>query len=165
MIHALVHSQGVVLGSTYYALELAYEDVTGTRAHFHITSPLGYYKMRRCYPHARPDVLVIAKGGTPYSKVLDFLKRRFRYLRDCWGEAVVFGYKGESYQPQVLRDAGISRIINVEKLGVPALRITDNACSWHKRTLSKCALVALNQILDHKCSSSSLRNVLGQKTL
>ena len=146
MIHALVHSQGVVLGRTYFALELAYEDVTGKRAHFLINSPICYSKMRQCYPHARPDVVVTRKGGTPYFKVLNYLRFRYRSLCKRWGDAVLFGYKGKSYQPKVLQNAGIPRIFNVEKLGVPALQITNNACRWHKSTLSKCAVIALDQI-------------------
>ena len=147
MTHALIHTQGVVLGKKYVTLELAYQDVMGIRAHFHIRSPLNYSAMRKFYPNARPDVVVITEGGTSYAEVIHFLKLRFRRLSNELGPYVIFGYKGESYQPQVLRDAGIPHIMNVEKFGVPALKVTDKACYLHKRNESKCALVALDQIL------------------
>lgn len=148
MIHALVHTQGVVLGRTYLPLELAYQDVLGVRAHFHIVSPLNYSKMRRLYPHARPDVTVVTEGGTPYSEVLAFLKMRFRYLSSHFPH-VMFGYKGECYQPQVLNDAGIPHKVNIETFGVPTLQKTLNSCRWHKGSPSKCAVAALDQMLRH----------------
>lgn len=148
MIHALVHTQGVVLRHTYIPLELAYQDVFGVRAHFHIRSPINYSKIRKLFPFARPDVIVITEGGTPYSEVLDFLKLRFRYLSSHIPH-VVFGYKGETYQPQVLNDAGIPNKVNIEKFGVPALQMTPNPCRWHKGSPSKCAVAALEQILRH----------------
>lgn len=148
MLSAIVHTQGVVLGSTYFPLEMAYHDILGARAHFLITSPLPYAAMRKFYPHARPDALVVTEGGTPYSEVLDFLRLRFRFLASQF-PAVVFGYKGESYQPQMLRDAGIGSVVNVEKFGVPALQVTTNACRWHRASPSKCAATALEQILRH----------------
>lgn len=148
MLSAIVHTQGVVLGSTYIPLEMAYHDILNMRAHFHITSPVPYAAMRKLYPHSRPDVLVVAEGGTPYWEVLDFLKVRFRFLASQF-PAVVFGYKGESYQPQILRDAGIGSVVNVEKFGVPALQATADACRWHARIPSKCAVKALEQILRH----------------
>lgn len=148
MIQAIVHTQGVVLGRTYVPLELAYCDHLGHWAHFLITSPISYSKMRRHYPHARPDVMVVTEGGTPYSQVLQYLKWRSESL----GKDATFGYKGESYQPQVLEDAGIHNRINVEKWIEGALRVTDNACPWHKSAVSKCARAALEQIAT-KCAS------------
>lgn len=148
MVHALVHTQGVVLGQTYLPLELAYQDILGVRAHFHIVSPLNYSKMRRHFPDARPDVIVITQGGTPYSEVLAFLRLRFKYLSSLIPH-VVFGYKGACYQPQVLKDAGIPHTINIEVFGVPALQKTHEACRWHKGSPSKCAVAALDQMLRH----------------
>lgn len=148
MLSAIVHTQGVVLGSTYVPLEMAYQDILGARAHLLITSPIPYAAMRKLYPHSRPDALVVTDGGTPYPEVLDFLRLRFRFLASQL-PAVVFGYKGESYQPLMLRHAGIGSVVNVEKLGVPALRVTAHACRWHRRSPSKCAASALEQILRH----------------
>lgn len=150
MMHALVHTQGVVLGKTYIPLELAYLDVLGGRAHFLITSPLNYSKMKRLYPNARPDVLVTTVKGVAYSEVLNYLKQRFQVLSSTFPSTpIVFGYKGDSYQPQVLLDAGIPNRVNVERFGVPALKVTDNICYWHKGNRRKCALAALEQILSH----------------
>lgn len=145
-MQALVHTQGVVLGKTYIPLELAYRDVLGESAHFLITSPLNYSKMKRLYPHARPDVLVTT--GVPYSRVLDYLKLRYQILSATF-PSVIFGYKGESYQPRVLLDAGIPNRVNVERYGVPTLQTTTNngTCRWHKGNRHKCALAALEQIL------------------
>lgn len=150
MMHALVHTQGVVLGKTYIPLELAYMDILGERAHFLITSPLNYSKMKRLYPNARPDVLVTTVEGTAYSEVLNYLKLRFQILSDIFPSTpILFGYKGHSYQPRVLLDAGIPNRVNVERFGVPALKVTDNICRWHKGNHRKCALAALEQILSH----------------
>lgn len=152
MIHAVVHTQGVVLHRTYVPLELAYRDALGVEAHFLITSPISFSSMRKHYPHSRPDVVVVTDGGgTPYSSVLDFLKFRYACLANVFPR-VVFGYKGNSFQPQVLKDAGIPDAVNVERLGVPALRrhgtTTDDTCRWHcTGRRRKCALDALNQIL------------------
>lgn len=145
MISAIVHTQGVVLDSTYVPLELAYIDVLGVRAHFHINSPIPYTAMRKIYPNSRPDVTVITEGGTPYAQVLAFLKKRFE-LFVAMHPSTVFGYKGESFQPQVLRDAGIPSMINLEKFGIPALRRSFQ-CSWHRR--GKCAVAALEHILGY----------------
>lgn len=153
MIHALVHTQGVVLGNTYVPLELAYRDCLGERAHLLITSPLNYSKMKRLYPNARPDVLVTTVEGVAYSQVLDYLKRRFQVLSHTFPSSpVLFGYKGNSYQPRVLLDAGIPNRVNVEKFGVPALQVVSgiDTCPWHKGNRHrKCARAALEQILSH----------------
>lgn len=145
MISAIVHTQGVVLKSSYVPLELAYIDVLGVQAHFHINSPIPYSAMRKFYPNARPDVIVITDGGTPYSQVLEFLKNRFQFLSTLHPDTV-FGYKGASFQPQVLRDAGIASIVNLEEFGVPPLS-RSFSCPWHRR--GKCAVAALDHILRH----------------
>ena len=151
MMHAITHTKGVVLNKTYIPLELAYQDVTGLLCHFHITSPMTYSKMRRMYPHCRPDVEVSINHGIPYSEVLKFLKNRHESLQQMYPyTSIIFGYKGEMYQPQILKDAAIPNIVNVERYGVPPLHpviINDIFCSLHKGNLNKCALVALNQIV------------------
>lgn len=149
MAHALVHSVGVVLGNTYVPLELAYSDVTGYHVNFLITSPINFAKIRRLYPSSRPDAIVTTTDGVPYSCVLAFLKQRQETLRAQFGTpVVVFGYKGSSYQSNVLKDAGIAHHLNVETLGVPKLTHHEHTCPWHKGP-SKCAAAALNQMLTH----------------
>lgn len=160
MLSALVHTQGVVLGSSYVPLEMAYVDVLGVQAHFLITSPISFTAMRKFYPHSRSDVTLVTEGGTPYSHVLEFLRTRYQcllLLQAPSAAAVVFGYKGGSYQPQILRDAGIPSIFNIEKWGsgaaLPALPPppplhTAAACPFHPpRFRSKCAAVAIDAIL------------------
>lgn len=150
MLSALVHTQGVVLGSTYFPLEMAYHDVLGVRAHLLIASPLPYAAMRKLYPRARPDALVVTteEGATPYAEALDFLRCRSRCLA-AHLPAVVFGCKGRSYQPQILLDAGLGGVVNVEALGVPPLRPTPTPCRWHRGAPSKCAAWAVEQMLRH----------------
>lgn len=159
MLSALVHTQGVVLGSSYVPLEMAYVDVLGVQAHFLITSPISFTAMRKFYPHSRSDVTLITDGGTPYSHVLEFLRTRYQclllLLLQAESSAVVFGYKGGSYQPQILRDAGIPSIFNIEEWGddsVPALPPPPRAtCPFHPPTRfrSKCAAAAIEAMLRH----------------
>lgn len=155
-MQAIIHTKGVVLGETYVPLELAYQDTLGTFCYFLITSPMNYSKMVRWYPGVRPDVLVTTTQGTPYSQILHFLKNRFEFLQNAFPDVpVFFGYKGESYQPKILRDAGILNVVNVEKFGVPPinrgpiLSVKPVPCPWHKGNLNKCAMVALQQITSH----------------
>lgn len=155
-MHAIIHTKGAVLGNTYVPLELAYQDTLGTFCYFLITSPMNYSKMVRHYPGVRSDVLVTTTQGTSYSDILHFLRNRFEFLQNTFPDVpVVFGCKGESYQPKILRDAGISNIVNVEKFGVPSINrgpiptVNPVSCPYHKGNLSKCAAVALQQIVSH----------------
>lgn len=155
-MHAIIHTKGVVLNNIYVPLELAYCDVTGYFYHFHITSPLNYSEMRRQYGPVRPDVQVSVTSGTRYLDVLQFLRNRYDILQTLYPkDQIFFGYKGEKYQPKVLKDAEIPHIVNVETLGVPPLKeikITDNfafSCPLHKGRLDKCALLALRRILSY----------------
>lgn len=152
-MHAITHSKGVVLGKRYVPLELAYRDVTGTIVNFQITSPMTFSKMRKCFPRCRPDSKVCVDSGIAYSDVLLFLKDRYDFLQQLFpSEPIVFGYKGEYYQPIILRDAGIPNIVNVEKFGMPPLKpvlTSDISCDLHKGNLNKCALVALDQIASY----------------
>lgn len=152
-MHAIIHTKGVVLGETYIPLELAYKDVTGLLCHFLITSPMTFSKMRRCYPNCRPDVEVTTQGGTSYSDALSFLRSRYNFLQTVYPhEPIVFGFKGQNYQPKILIDAGIPNRVNVEVFGVPPLQrnvTVESSCVLHKGNPNKCALVALNQIVSH----------------
>lgn len=147
MIHAIIHTVGVVLGKTYIPLELSYQDTCGCQAHFLINSPINYSKMRRYYPHSRPDAFVTMTEGVPYSEILWFLKNRHRYLENIFG-ICIFGYKGNSYQTKVLDDANIMNRINLECLMVPRLNHIQDDCPWHKGP-SKCSQAALKDILNH----------------
>lgn len=152
-MHAVIHTKGVVLGDEYVPLELAYRDVAGLLCHFQITSPMNFSKMRRLYPNCRPDVEVTTVSGTSYSDTLKFLKNRYDFLQTVYPHTpVVFGYKGELFQPKILIDASIPNIVNVETFGVPPLKRNLNIecfCPLHKGDPNKCALVALNQIVSH----------------
>lgn len=154
MMHAIIHTKGVLLNKIYVPLELAYHDFTGEICHFHIQSPMTYSAMRKFFPNARPDVYVTTTDGTPHPNVLGFLKTRQTYLRSLLPSEVpvVFGYKGENFQPQILKEAGIENIVNVETFGVPPLDRhvqPSSVCHLHKGNLNKCALVALKQIASH----------------
>lgn len=149
-MHAIIHTKGVVLGDTYLPLELAYKEATGLAYNFLIKSPMNFSKMRRWYPDCRPDVKVTTEEGTSYSEVLNFLRSRYAYLQTIYPfEPIVFGYKGELYQPKILIEAGIPNIINVETLGVPPLKRNlkvDFPCPHHKGDPNKCAQMAVGQI-------------------
>lgn len=152
-LHALVHTQGVVLGKQYIPLELGYIDVTGYEIHFQITSPLSYSKAKRFYKSFIPDAIMTTRQGQPYSDVLRFLRERYHELSRLYKTPeIYFGYKGRSYQPTVLRDAGLERVINVDTLGLPALRhlatsynVGQFTCPFHNQSF-KCARLAVRLI-------------------
>ena len=122
-VDAFVHTEGVVLGSRYVPLELTYRDRLGYETTFRINSPVSFQEARAAHLHVRPEAIMLTSHGVPYHETLRFLQDRFHLLQQRSREPVVFGYKGESYQPNVLRDAGIPKILNVEQLGVPAIRV------------------------------------------
>lgn len=150
MAQALIHTQGVVLGDKYVPLELSYTDVLGHEMHFLINSPINYSKIRRCYPFAKPDVIVTMTDGIAYSEVLTFLKERKNTIEKALG-GCTFGYKGNGYQTKVLDDAGIVNRINLKML--PSLHYIGH-CSWHKGKASKCSRAALVQMLSHLTNAS-----------
>lgn len=122
-VHALVHTQGVVLGNKYIPLELAYIDVTGYEIYFSITSPLTYFEAKRLYPHCRPDAFMSTRSGVPYPAALQFLRQRYETLVLLFGDDVRFGHKGPTYQKEILLRAGLDdRLVNVEAFGVPNLK-------------------------------------------
>lgn len=148
MVQALIHTTGVVLGSTYIPLEFSYCDILGYKTHQLITSPINYSKIRRLYPYTRPDVHVTIKDGIPYSEVIRFLKSRYEYLLKEIGYCT-FGYKGESYQTKILRDANILDSVNIEIFNVPKLNHTHTQCPWHHNSYDKCSERAIEEILNH----------------
>lgn len=162
-VHAIVHTQGVVLGRHYHPLELAYADRLGHVAHLLIASPIRYSDMKRQYPRSFPDVLMSVEGGASYSSVLSFLQGRYRLLQRAYPSSdIVFGYKGQSYQSDILRDAGLSNTVNLESLGrMPRLDHRTRYhpyCPWH-RGHSKCALDAVARILSFLRDSTTERSV------
>lgn len=154
-MHAIIHTKGVVLNERYVPLELAYRDICGLLCHFQITSPMTFSQMRKMFPDCRPDVDVSVNKGTPYSDALTFLRNRYEFLQSKFPEkTIVFGYKGEKYQPQILHDADIFDTVNVEMYGVPPLNsipatTAHVSCFLHKGKSEKCALVALNRITSY----------------
>lgn len=126
MITALVHSQGIVVDKKFYALEIAYIDVTGYRRVFLVNSPFTFHDIRYMYPKLRIHVLMTRYDGTSYGDVVKFLKQRYEHLSQQFpNTSIVFGHKGESYQKNVLESARVPRI-NIEKYGVPSLSELEN---------------------------------------
>jgi hypothetical protein len=154
-LDAFVHCQGVVLGKKHFPLEVTYCDRTGFWRTFRINSPLSFYETKRIYPKAIPHAIVSTTGGISYDGLLQFLRDRHAAL--FWSNGgtkrVVFGHKGGSYQPDVLRDAGITHLLDVEHLGVPSLShlvekyrhtivATMPFCPNHQPRLKKCSALA-----------------------
>lgn len=144
-IHALVHTQGVVVTNKYIVLEFAYRDVTGVVEHCLVKSPLSFRDAKRKDFRIRPDVIMTNEHGVPYASVLNFVCNQYYRLRNVLRvENVVFGFKGNSYQPKILRDAGLSSIVNIEDLGgIPSLKTLtlegNGGCPFHARNSLKCA--------------------------
>lgn len=153
-VHALVHTTGVILEKKYVPLELAYWDVTGYEIHFLLNSPYSYSDTIRRFPHASPDVLVTIDRGTSLSSVLHFLRVRHQQLQQTFPNVeIVFACKGNNMQMDVLKQAHLQHIVNVETLGVPSLRVLSQmfpnfvffGCSWHIK-YGKCARSAVRLI-------------------
>ncbi|GIY89222.1 uncharacterized protein CEXT_656621 [Caerostris extrusa] len=150
-IHAFVHTQGVVFGRNYIPLEVAYMDVTGAVVHFRIKSPMSFMEAKRNFPHIRPDVIMCKETGVDYVYALEMLRQHVQRLMDVFQTShIVVGYKGDSFQPQILLHAGIQHMVNVEKFNVPALRhlgqTYDPNCPFHKYPTSKCAHRAVHLV-------------------
>ncbi|GFS81002.1 uncharacterized protein NPIL_467691 [Nephila pilipes] len=110
-VYALIHTTGVVLDKQYIPLELSYVDVTGYEIYFHLKSPYSYDETIQQFPHARPDVIMTTKHGTPLANVLHFLQVRYHQLQEQFPNTIiVFGCKGNSYQMQVLRQTGLPHL-------------------------------------------------------
>lgn len=144
-IHALVHTQGTVVTNRYLILEVAYVDVTGATMHCHVKSPLSFGNAKRINPGIRSDVIMTNEHGVSYASVLNFLCDRYRCLQEQLNETeIVFGYRGNNYQPKILRDTGLPHIVNIESLGtLPSLKTllgtSNGGCPFHTRDTLKCA--------------------------
>ena len=156
-IHALVHTTGVVLGSNYIPLEVAYYDVTGFECAFLVKSPLSFQEAKASFPHIRPDVKMSTRDGLTLDRVRDFLQTRYLILHSLLGSSssdIVFGHKGNSYQKTFLNQMHLPHTLNVETFLVPSLSQLRNMyphvvfpdCPHHV-TSSRCARTALHVLL------------------
>lgn len=152
-ISALVHSQGTVFQNQYIPLEIAYVDVTGVHVCFLIKSPLSFWDAARIDPNMKKSLHVVmtTRDGVRYSEVERFLSERYTVLKDVFGPSVLFGYKGQSYQKNVLGDIPS---INLETLGCPSLRQLQTRfpnlqrnCPYHLYPNQKCARHVLQLLL------------------
>lgn len=158
MIHAFIHTQGVVLDKKYHPLELAYVDVLGHEAHFLITSPLSFAEAKQNHLHVRPDAIMTTKAGVTYSTACRFLRERQHVLSVQLNTPEIrFGHKGAGNQTPLLKAAGLLHLSNVEVYRVPSLRVLEQMwgpsilpprgiCPYHAHPLSKCAFRAVRLV-------------------
>lgn len=163
-IHAIVHTVGVSLQGEYCVLELAYTDVLQHQTHFLINCPVSFPRGRReNIFYSMPDAIVTRRGGVPQSHVFKFLKERYNVLVQALaGHPVIFGYKGIANQPQVLIDAGIPNIVNLETYGLRSVEefkqyVEKPKCNNHKGAQSKCALYMI-ELIKFGLSATSVQN-------
>lgn len=162
-IAALIHTEGVILFNKYVVLELAYVDILDVQRHFFIQSPMLYKDAKKYNKYLQmSQEVVMCRSNTyygqrvyKYQEVLQFLKQRFRLFHDYFKGKVQFGYKGRSYQEDVLKQSCIPRL-NIESLGVPAIRTLMKRypyirkyCIFHKYDHNKCAKHILKLIKLH----------------
>lgn len=152
---AWIHTEGVILLNQYYVLELAYEDILGCKKLFLIKSPASYYTAKQINPHLDKSCEVIFCRRSIYkncpvynfAQVLDFLWGKFQKF----GPDAVFGYKGRSYQYDILKKANIPGI-NLEMLNMPSIttltkmfpNVKRHPCKFHMSEKNKCAAHILN---------------------
>lgn len=152
-IVALTHTEGVILNNKYIILELAYQDMLGLHKHFLIQSPICYTKAKMYNKYLKKSLEVIMctsyqlNGHKVYkfSEILEFLKERYAFLQYFYSFKIHFGYKGRSFQRNILSKCNIPNI-NIECFGIPPIRtllsmypyITKNCC-YHKHYYNKCA--------------------------
>jgi hypothetical protein len=157
-IDAFVHTQGVVWGDRYVVLEFSYFDRTGAQLTALVRSPAPYRRAKCMFPTSlEPDAIVSTRYGMSYSQLLAFLAERYRLLQSESQQQVVFGYKGSTYQPNVLRASGVPCIFNVERWGLPSLAQLAKShpevsmrvrCPHHVRPgFDKCSEIAARLVL------------------
>lgn len=155
MIAALVHSQGYVFDKHFYCLEFAYSDILNHPSLFFIKSPRSYTLLKMLRPKLPITVSVNPPGETvSYSYVINFLRKRYKTFQRLFpGETIVFGYKGKSYQSDILQHAGIPHIVNVERFGVPRIELLiemypdeQRTCNRHPKREKRCADLILRII-------------------
>lgn len=152
MIAALVHSQGYVLDKHFYCLEIAYTDVLNHHSLFLVKSPRSYTTLKMLRPKLPLTVSVNPPGETvSYNYVINFLRKNYSKFEILFpGETIVFGYKGKSYQSDVLQHACIPYIVNVEIFGVPRIDLLmemypdeQRTCDRHPKREKRCAELIL----------------------
>lgn len=157
VVHALVHTTGVVLGREYVPLEVAYCDVTGYEYCFLLRSPMSFRVAQTNYPYVQPDARMSTHNGVTLDTVRQFVHDRISILKDVLKRSdIVFGYKGESHQKKFLDLMDVPHTVNVERFLVPSLFIlrqlypymvvTD--CPYHV-TISRCAFSAVRMLITY----------------
>lgn len=155
MIAALVHSQGYVFDKQFYCLEIAYTDILNHRSLFLVKSPRSYTTLKRLRPKLPITVSVNPPGETvSYNYVIGFLRKKYRGFQKLFpGETIVFGYKGKSYQSDVLQHACIPYIVNIEIFDVPRIDLLmemypdeKRKCHYHPKREKRCAELILRLI-------------------
>lgn len=150
---AWIHTEGVLLSNKYYALELAYEDILGNKRLFFIKSPMTYETARKTNPYIDKSCEAIMCTRSSYHnykvftfrQVLDFLRKQFYMFGS---PDAVFGYKGASFQQDILKKASIPAI-NLERFKIPAIATLSayrHPCPFHVSESNKCAAHVLDLI-------------------
>lgn len=162
-IVALTHTEGVVLNNKYVILELAYRDIFGVHEHFLIQSPISYTNAKKNNKYLKKSLEVIMCTSNEYHgikvhkfyDVLKFLKDRYKVLRYYYGYQTTYGYKGCSFQKDILVKCNIPNI-NIESFGIPKINTLKlyhptikRLCCYHKHYYNKCAEHILRLISAH----------------
>ena len=155
---AWIHTEGALLRNRYHVFELAYQDILGVQKTFFIKSPISYYlaKKQNPYLHKSCETIICKKDMYKNNKVysfntvLSFLKRQF-YMLSIMFKNCLFGYKGTSFQQDILKKANIPAV-NLEDLNFPSIttlahrypHIERKDCPFHPSKVNKCATYILN---------------------
>lgn len=155
---AWIHTEGALLLNRYHVFELAYQDVFGIQKTFFIKSPISYHvaKKQNPYLHKSCETIMCTKNTYKNNKVysfnsvLSFLKRQYHILSAIFKNCL-FGYKGASFQIDVLKKANIPAI-NLEDFNFPSIAtlvkkypyIKREECPFHPNKYNKCATYILN---------------------
>lgn len=169
VVVALTHTEGVILNNKYVVLELAYRDVLGMQKHFFIQSPICYTKAKQCNKYLKKSLEVIMCTSSQFNgdkvykfyEVLQFLRDRYELLRYYFGYNIQFGYKGKSFQRDILVKCNIP-CFNIEQWGVPSIKTLMNlypfvktSCGYHMHHYNKCAQHILRLINIYVSTSQS----------
>lgn len=152
-IVAIIHTEGVILFNRYVILELAYMDILGIHRNFFIRSPMCYKdaKEQNKYLHMSQEVIMCTSSMYcgqrvyKYREIVYFLKHRYKFFHSYFKSNIKFGYKGRSFQQDILKQSCIPHI-NIEKFGIPAIKLllkwypyVKKNCLYHKYIDTKCA--------------------------
>ena len=151
IVVAFVNSQGFVINKKFYCLEFTYTDIITNgllcyRYHAFVECPFSDIKSE--YPKLPINVIVNPPCPTvTYDFLVNFLRKRYQEIQKLYpNEQLVFCYKGDKHQSQVLRDANIPNILNIDIVGVPSLGWLmymypneKTICSYHPKRVKQCA--------------------------